>query len=380
MDLIKNVCKDKVLLRFFQLQYIFLQYMIKSNFKVIGCMSGTSLDGLDLAYIEFSFDKTWSFNIIHTETIKYSTKWHNTLKNLVLHQQSELKEVDNQYTTYLGKAINNFVSQNHINEIDAICSHGHTALHQPEIGMTYQIGNQDFLSELVGKIVVCDFRTQDVQLGGQGAPLVPIGDELLFSNYDYCINLGGFANISTQLNSKRIAYDICPVNIVLNHYVSKLGFQFDNNGEIATTGKVEEKLFDELNQLQYYHLKPPKSLGLEWVRKNIFPVIDKHNLEIKDVLRTFVEHSVFQIAKQISQSEKSKALITGGGAYNTFLINRLKKHTQCEIIIPSKDLIEYKEALIFGLLGVLKLRGENNCLSSVTGATQDHSSGNIYYP
>lgn len=354
--------------------------MIKSNFKVIGCMSGTSLDGLDLAYIEFSFNKVWIFNIITAETIKYSNEWYNTLKNLVSLQPNELKGADERYTNYLGNEINDFIKRNNINELDAICSHGHTALHQPEIGMTYQIGNQDFLSSLIGTKVVCDFRTQDVRFGGQGAPLVPIGDEFLFPDYEYCINLGGFANISTKLNSKRIAYDICPVNIVLNHYASKLGFQFDKNGDIASTGKVIEGLFDELNKLEYYHLEPPKSLGLEWVREKVFPVIDKYNLETKNVLRTFVEHSAYQIAKQLKRSKNSKVLITGGGVYNTFLIYRLKSHNHSDIIIPSNNLIDYKEALIFGLLGVLKLRGENNCLSSVTGAKQDHSSGSIYYP
>ena len=378
--MIRNVCKDKVLLHFFQFEYIFLQYMIKSKYKVIGVMSGTSLDGLDLAYIEFSFDNSWSFKIIKAETIGYSNKWYEILKNLVLNSFDELEKIDKDYTIYLASTINDFIKKNKIVELDAVCSHGHTALHQPSKKLTYQIGNLSELSKLIEKKVICDFRVQDVELGGQGAPLVPIGDKLLFSKYDYCINLGGFANISTTINSARIAYDICPLNIVLNHYAIKFGHNFDENGKIAATGNINSQLLKALNQLEFYKSSPPKSLGLEWVNKTIFPLIGFYQLSIKDVLRTFVEHSAFQIALEINKTKNASALITGGGVYNLFLMDRIKQLTYNSIIVPSKKLIEYKEALIFGLLGVLKLRGENNCLSSVTGAKRDHSSGKTYNP
>ena len=354
--------------------------MIKSVYKVIGVMSGTSLDGLDLAYVEFNFDDSWSFKIIKAETIEYSKEWKHILKNLVSNSLEELQVIDEEYAQYLAETINNFIKQNTIDSIDAICSHGHTALHQPEKGLTYQIGNLKELSTLTGQKVVCDFRVQDVKFGGQGAPLVPIGDKLLFQEYDYCINLGGFANISTEIDNQRIAYDICPVNIVLNHYTLKLGFQYDNDGELAASGEINKQLLEELNNLEFYKEEPPKSLGLEWVRDVIFPLIDKYKLETKDILRTFVEHSVFQIAQQINQNKNSTVFITGGGAYNLFLIKKLEELTNCKIIVPSKTIVEYKEALIFGFLGVLRLRGENNCLASVTGAKQDHSSGNIYIP
>jgi len=354
--------------------------MIKSKYRVIGIMSGTSLDGLDLAYIEFEYDNLWSFNIIKAETIGYPKKWKNILTDLVSIPKEELNHIDQKYTAYLAVVIKDFIKKNDLNNLDAICSHGHTALHQPENGFTYQIGIQKEISELIGEIVVCDFRVQDVELGGQGAPLVPIGDELLFSEYDFCLNLGGFANISTQINSTRIAYDICPVNIVLNHYVSKIDLDYDENGNIAAAGIINEQLLTELNQLEFYSLKPPKSLGLEWVRKVVFPLIDKYELSTKNILRTFVEHSTYQIASEITKKERASILVTGGGVYNSFLIDRIKELTNINIIIPPKSLIEYKEALIFGLLGVLKLRNEINCLSSVTGAQKDHCSGEIYYP
>lgn len=370
--------KDKVLLPFFQFEYIFLRDMVKSKYNVIGVMSGTSLDGLDIAYISFTFNGDWTFKIIEAETIAYPKQWVDILKNLVLNSFDELKRIDIAYTEFLALVIPDFIKRNKITNIDAICSHGHTALHQPEKGLAYQIGNRKELAELIGETIVCDFRIQDVELGGQGAPLVPVGDELLFSQFDYCINLGGFANISTKLNSVRIAYDICPVNIVLNQYANKLGFEYDNNGIKAASGDIDEALLLSLNELEFYSQKPPKSLGFEWVKKTIFPLIDSYNLKDADVLRTFVEHIACQITKQINVSTDATVLITGGGVYNLFLIDRIKTLTQNKIIVPSKKIIEYKEALIFGLLGVLRLRNENNCLSSVTGASKNHSSGKIF--
>ena len=342
-------------------------------------MSGTSLDGLDLAYVEFIFNDSWTFEIIIAETVGYSEEWNQVLKNLITNSVDELLAIDKEYTSFLASTINDFIKRNQISDIDAVCSHGHTALHQPDNGLTYQIGNQKELSTLIGKTVVCYFRIQDVKLGGQGAPLVPIGDALLFPEYDYCLNLGGFANVSTSIHSDRIAFDICPVNIVLNHYASKIGFNFDENGSIAASGSVNKQLLKALNELEFYSQKPPKSLGLEWILEIIIPLIGTYNLNIEDVLRTFVEHAAYQIASEISKKIEASVLVTGGGTYNLFLINRIKELTKNKIIVPSNNIVEYKEALIFGLLGVLKLRNETNCLSSVTGAKEDHSSGNIYY-
>lgn len=343
-------------------------------------MSGTSLDGIDLSYVEFNHVHSWGFNIIKSETISYTRDWYNILKNLTDNSIQKLKSIDEKYTMLLAKTVNSFIEKNNIKKIDAVCSHGHTALHEPDKKLTYQIGNQEQLASLIGQTVVCDFRIQDVEFGGEGAPLVPIGDKLLFSDYKFCLNLGGFANVSTENNGKRIAYDICAVNIVLNNYVGKLGVNFDDKGKISASGNVNEELLTELNEIEFYGLKSPKSLGIEWVRKTIFPIIDKYNLSVKDILRTFVEHAAYQIGLELNKTKNISVLITGGGVYNLFLVERLKDFTSNKIIIPSKQLIEYKEALIFGFLGVLKLREENNCLSSVTGSFKDHSSGNIYYP
>lgn len=350
--------------------------MIKSEYKVIGVMSGTSLDGIDLAYIHLKKTNTWDFTIIAAETVAYTQQWLPVLKDLIHKTKEQLTEIDHKYTAYISDVINVFINSHKISEIDAICSHGHTALHAPEKGFTYQIGNRQEIAALVHNLVVCDFRTQDVELGGQGAPLVPIGDQLLFSQYDCCLNLGGFANISTKINNKRIAYDICPANIVLNHYVNTMGFDFDDEGEIASKGKFNSQLFEQLNTLDYYSKSFPKSLGLEWVSSEIIPLIDSFNLSVDAVLRTFIEHIAFQVSRQIT--DNSNLLVTGGGAFNSFLLERMQHMSDVNIELPKKEVIEFKEATIFGLLGVLRLRDEINCLSSVTGASKDHSSGKIY--
>ncbi|RLJ59794.1 anhydro-N-acetylmuramic acid kinase [Lacinutrix venerupis] len=350
--------------------------MIKNSYRVIGVMSGTSLDGIDLALINFNFNKNWSFNILKTETINYTQEWYKKLKLLVNSSKEDLMEVDNEYSIYLAKVIQNFILNNNIENIDAICSHGHTALHKPEEGVTYQIGNLPILEKKINKTVVCNFRVQDVALGGQGAPLVPIGDQLLFSKYEYCVNLGGFANLSSEIDGKRIAFDICPVNIVLNKYVSKLGLAYDDKGNISKKGIINHDLLNKLNNLQFYKDDYPKSLGLEWVNSNVFPLIDAYNLSIEDVLRTFVEHIAIQISKVLVKN--TSVLVTGGGVFNSFLMSRIESLCNNSIQIPEKQIVEYKEALIFGFLGVLKLRNENNCLASVTGAKVNHSSGVIF--
>ena len=352
--------------------------MINEEYKVIGVMSGTSLDGIDIAYLQFNKNEGWQFKILIAETIPYSQNWLSILKHLTHFKREKLNEIDQNYTDYLSEIIQQFINKHHIKQIDAVCSHGHTALHQPENKLTYQIGNLQALSTKLNTTVVCDFRTQDVLLGGQGAPLVPIGDELLFSNYDFCINLGGFANVSTKVNNQRIAFDICPVNIVLNKYVSTLGLDYDNKGVLASEGKLNNQLLNQLNKLPFYKKSYPKSLGLEWVDQDVFPIINSFKLSTKDILRTFVEHIAIQISKVINSKSNATVLITGGGVYHTFLVEKIKALTNNKIIIPSKEIIEFKEALIFGFLGVLKLRGENNCLASVTGASKDHSSGKVF--
>jgi anhydro-N-acetylmuramic acid kinase len=278
----------------------------------------------------------------------------------------------------LGNFIKTFIDKHHIKNLDAVCSHGHTILHQPQNGFTLQIGNLPEIAKIVNKTVVCDFRVQDVQLGGQGAPLVPTGDRILFADYEYCLNLGGFSNISFEQEEKRIAFDISPVNTVLNFYANQLGFDYDDRGKISKSGKINSDLLNALNALEYYKKPFPKSLGFEFVKTVVLPLMENYAIGIEDKMHTFTEHVALQTGLALPNSQ-GKMLITGGGAYNDFLITRIHHYLpNLQLIIPDRKTLEYKEALIFALLGVLKLRNEINVLSSVTGAKMDHSSGIIH--
>ncbi|KAB1155498.1 anhydro-N-acetylmuramic acid kinase [Flavobacterium luteum] len=359
--------------------------MLQQKYNVIGVMSGTSLDGIDLAHIHFTIiDKIWTFEILEYETVGYSDDWIIKLKKAIDFSTNELKILDNKYTELLGTVISDFIKKYKILNLDAVCSHGHTVLHQPKKGITLQIGNLPKIASICKQTVVCDFRIQDVHLGGQGAPLVPIGDRILFSEYEYCLNLGGFSNISFESNKKRIAFDISPVNTVLNYYANILGLEYDDKGQISRSGKINETLLNELNSLEFYTKSFPKSLGFEFVKEIVLPLIEKYGISTEDKMRTFTEHIAQQIALALDSFESrkdknGKLLITGGGAYNAFLIERTQYYLpKIAIVIPDSKLLEYKEALIFALLGVLKLRNEINVLNSVTGSNKDHCSGFVY--
>lgn len=337
-------------------------------------MSGTSLDGLDICYSKFTrTNSNWDFEILKCETIPYSSDWENNLRNAIHLSSEKLLEINSNLGFYLGEETQKFISKNNITELDLIASHGHTVFHQPKNKFTLQIGDGRAIKIKTNKTVIYDFRSHDVLLGGNGAPLVPIGDELLFSEFDACLNLGGFSNISLKRNAKRIAFDICPVNIILNEIALKLGKKYDENGDFARNGTVDEELLKELDQLEFYQEKSPKSLGIEWINQQISPLIN--NQKPEDLLATFTEHCAVQIAKIFEEFEIKNVLITGGGTYNSYLIEKIKAKTKTEIHIPSKEIIEYKEALIFAFMGVLRTLNLNNVLSSATGSLMDHSSG-----
>ncbi|HET8854401.1 MAG TPA: anhydro-N-acetylmuramic acid kinase [Salinimicrobium sp.] len=353
--------------------------MKKNQYLVLGIMSGTSLDGIDIALCSFEASPDWKYNIIHAETIAYPKEWKKRLSEAVFFDKDRLAELNRDYTGFLAKIISDYLERQKPSDLDAICSHGHTIRHEPGNGYTLQIGNLPQLAQLTGYKVICDFRVQDVELGGQGAPLVPIGDQLLFSKYQACLNLGGFANISLGRDDNRLAFDICAVNTVLNYLAGIMGLEYDKGGLIAESGELDKNLLKKLDQLEFYRREPPKSLGIEWVNEKILPLFEGAE-DIPALLHTYSVHAAGQIVKILEEQSISKVLVTGGGSFNKFLIEKIRKSSTAVVVIPAPEVINYKEALIFGLLGVLRLRGEINVLSSVTGAVRDHSSGEIFFP
>ena len=343
-------------------------------------MSGSSLDGVDIAYVNFSHDnKKWFFQIIEAGNIPYTDYWKNKLSDAFNKSEEELRVLDLEYGRYLGSVTKRFIEKYELTP-NLIASHGHTIFHMPEKRYTLQIGDGQEIANATGIITINDFRTEDVQKGGQGAPLVPIGDKHLFADYPICLNIGGIANLSYDINGKRIAYDICMANQLLNYLANKLGYDYDNNGNLARQGIVNQELFNILNDNPYYKKNAPKSLGREFFEEYQHQLIDKSDLSIKDMLATATEYIAHQIAKATDVLEKTKLLITGGGAKNRFLIERICDLCKHEVVIPDTMIIDYKEALIFAFLGALKSEGRINVLSSVTGASSDSSSGNICSP
>lgn len=347
------------------------------TYSVVGMMSGTSLDGVDIASCEFeNIDNKWSFRISVCSTIPYPAAWKLRLSGAQTLSGEALAMLNVDYGKYLGHLVFNFIQQ-HSLQPDIIASHGHTVFHRPEAGLTLQIGSGAEIAAKTRITVVCDFRPQDVALGGQGAPLVPIGDQLLFADFDACLNIGGFSNISFDENDTRKAFDICPANFVLNKLAQAEGHEFDENGNLSASGKIHQELLSALNAIEFYLQPPPKSLGREWMEKVFFPVLEKFDLPVRDQLRTVVEHIAMQISKQTQNP--GKLLVTGGGAKNSFLMERISAHSNQTIIIPDPKIVDFKEALVFAFLGLLRFLNLPNCLASVTGAAHDHSSGAVFY-
>jgi len=349
-----------------------------NEYRVIGLMSGTSLDGLDIAFCYFNENRgKWSFRIECAETIEYPIQWQAFLSKAHLADKKKLDKYHIDLGKLYGEYVDHFIRK-HSLKADFISSHGHTIFHQPEKGITLQIGDGETLAISTGITVVNDFRTQDVTLGGQGAPLVPIGDSLLFSDYTYCLNLGGFANISFDMNDQRVAFDICPVNTALNYLAQQKGLLYDDQGLLASEGQLIPELYDKLNKISFYQKKGPKTLGKEWLIREFIPLIEAESYSIKDKLATVCLHIAEQIKRSTEKDKDKKILISGGGVYNKHLYNKIKEKVSHRLIIPDDDIVRYKEAMVFAFLGVLRARNEINCLRSVTGAKKDHCSGMVF--
>lgn len=356
--------------------------MGKQIYYAVGMMSGTSLDGLDLAYCSFFLENgQWRFELLESKSVTYNANWTTRLKDSISLSGNDLSQLHRDYGVWLGQEARTFIKDIHA-QVDLIASHGHTVFHQPEKGLTVQVGSGHELAVATERPVVCDFRSLDVALGGQGAPLVPIGDRYLFGENDFCLNLGGISNISFEWEGKRMAYDVSVANMLLNYLVQKTGKPFDDKGEIARKGTLDSALYASLNSLRYLDLPYPKSTGIEWFEAEIKPIVNRSDSSLGDKLHTAVHHISFQVAKEVKRHpyRNAKLLITGGGAKNAFLVEKLSEYLagEVQLMIPHEKLIDFKEAIIFAFMGVLRLRNEINCLASVTGASRDSCGGVIY--
>lgn len=341
-------------------------------------MSGTSLDGVDLAGCTFEYsDGAWHYSVVCAETAAYSETWHMRLRQAMNISGLELSLLDHELGMYYGELVRQFQEKTGF-PADFVSSHGHTIFHDPLKHLTVQIGKGSAIAAACNLPVVCDFRSLDVFLNGQGAPLVPIGDQQLFSEYDFCLNLGGISNISFDLMGQRQAFDICVANMALNELASHLNMAYDANGAIARRSTVQTTLLQTLNKLSYYQNEPPKSLGKEWYDNNFFPLLRSSGHSIEDLLATTVEHIAYQIG-EVLKGWNGKMLITGGGAWNNYLVERIQAHTQVECVVPDAFTVNYKEALIFAFLGLLRWHVSTNTLATVTGARRNSIGGAIYW-
>lgn len=354
------------------------------KYEIIGLMSGTSMDGLDIVHVRFheKTSENWEYELLNAETFPYSDEIILQLSTATQLNIPKFLQLDKILGRLFGEMVNQFIKKNKIEKtsIDAIASHGHTTFHQPHNGFTSQIGCGSTLSFITGVNVINDFRTKDVIAGGQGAPLVPIGDLLLFNSLaESFLNIGGIANVSFIKDNKMVAFDICPGNLPLNKLAINKGMAYDKNGELASSGEINFFLLDLLNSLEYYSQDYPKSLGTEWLELHFYPLI-KFDKDIENNLRTVIEHEASQIANSLNQNNLKSVLISGGGAKNNFFIDRIKHYYKGDVIIPSEQIVDFKEAIIFSLLGARYLANETNTISSVTGAERNVIGGVLHIP
>lgn len=360
------------------------QYSDKErHYRVLGLMSGTSLDGVDLALCRFTMRNR---NITHytiekAHTYPYSSYLIKQLSSLLEANDTSIEEIDRELGKYYATVIQKFLRNKTVP--DLIASHGHTVYHDPEVSKTLQIGNGSIIAQKTGIIVINDFRSEDVRLGGQGAPLVPVGDKMLFSSYPFCLNLGGFANLSFVHNGIRVACDLAPCNMLINNEAGMLGFPYDEGGKMALKGNLNKLLFEELNALPYYQKSHPKSLGKEWFVNQVIPVLRKYYpTGHPDAIRTATQHAGYQVGRYIENYRETNesVLVTGGGAHNSYLLHHIQSVTRTRLVVPDRETVAFKEALVFALLGLLRYEGMENVYASVTGATRNSCSGIIHNP
>lgn len=360
-------------------------------YKVIGLMSGSSLDGLDMVYTHLhAAGGKWSYEIMNTHCAPYSKDWEDKLANAVNLSARDYQVLHTAYGRWVGAAVNEFITAHHLeHKVDLVASHGHTTFHLPARQTTAQLGDGATIAAVTGLPVVSDLRAMDLALGGQGAPIVPIGEKLLLPEYPLLLNLGGIANISLNLGEQTLAFDVCPANRVLNLLAQQVGQPYDDAGKLAASGNIHHTVLQQLNSLEYYRLSAPKSLANEFGTSTVFPLLSDQGVSVPDALATFVEHISFQVQQalqpwleRIQQTPAAVTmLVTGGGAFNTFLVESIRREVEplgVSVVVPDAALVNYKEALVMALIGVLRWREEYNVLASVTGAVRNSINGALW--
>lgn len=355
-------------------------------YRAIGLMSGSSLDGLDIVFVELDDSGgTWQYEVKASACVEYSAEWIEKLQAVRTLSAHDYFTLDAEYGRFIGHEVNRFITDNHLHhKIQLIASHGHTVFHAPAAGVTVQLGDGATIAAITGINTVSSLRAMDVALGGQGAPIVPVGEKLLWAGYDYFLNIGGIANITIRNGNAFTAFDVCPANRVLNMLALLKGRPYDQSGALASAGSVHEELLTALNGLAYYAQPKPKALANEFGTDVVYPLIQLYYLSAEDALRTYAEHIAQQVALSAANGAETagkKMLVTGGGAFNGFLLERLRAHLSrlgIEVVVPEAETVQYKEAIIMALLGVLRWREENTVLSSVTGATRSSIGGAVW--
>ncbi len=353
----------------------------------IGIMSGSSLDGLDIAHCVIKlnpqakspqdFRREMRFEIPEAKEVKFSTILQNALKSAPQLSISELAELDSRFGLWIGQQI---VEHFDLTDIQFIASHGHTVLHNPARAYSLQIGSGAQIAAATQRPVICDFRNTDIALGGQGAPLAPMVEYYLFPQYSHFVNLGGIANLGIIQDDHIRGFDICVCNQALNHLAGHIGQDYDDRGKMAAQGRSIPSLLGQLNGLPYLKLPAPKSMSNEDVQNTILPILDNNGADTRDKLHTVTQHISYQIAQQLLGIHPTKILITGGGAYNDFLVHSIEQRLGHKIPRASDQVIRYKETLLMSLLGTLRWLKINNIAKSVTGAQRDSCSGAVYLP
>ena len=360
-------------------------------YRAIGLMSGSSLDGLDMAFVHLhETGGKWTYEIVKAACDPYSDEWASRLSKAISLNARDYLLLHTAYGRYIGQRVQSFIADNGLQyQVQLVSSHGHTTFHMPEEKMTGQLGDGAAIAAETGINTVTDLRAMDIALGGQGAPIVPIGERILLNEYDFCLNMGGIANISLNDPDQNIAFDVCPANRVLNMVINEIGKPYDEDGKLARSGKVHDALLQKLNSLDYYGKPYPKSLANDFGTDIVYPIVQSAGISIEDALRTYVEHIVYQIKQSAAsllplakkKDENLRIFATGGGAMNGFMTQRLQELLQplhISVVIPDENLIQYKEAVIMALMGVLRWREENNVIASVTGASRSSIGGAVW--